>query len=308
MSHTASDRALEGASAAGHSLFVSAQDGLRLHVRAHGARTDRALPAVCLPGLARTTADFDTLAVALANDRERPRRVLALDYRGRGKSDYDRKPANYNLQVELADVLSVLTALGIGRAAFVGTSRGGILTMLLAAQRPTLIAGAVFNDIGPVLELQGLVRIKGYVGRLPPAKSFEEGADILRWLFSGQFPKLTSDDWLADAKRTFREQNGRLVPTYDPALAKTLEGVDVERPQPPLWNAFAALGRVPLMVIRGANSDILSAATVETMQAHHPGLTAIEIPDEGHPPRLSDPELIGRIAAFVALCDQPQPH
>ncbi|TMK19105.1 MAG: alpha/beta hydrolase, partial [Alphaproteobacteria bacterium] len=150
MSHTASDRALEGASAAGHSLFVSAQDGLRLHVRAHGARTDRALPVVCLPGLARTTADFDTLAVALASDRERPRRVLALDYRGRGKSDYDRKPANYNLQVELADVLAVLTALGIGRAAFVGTSRGGILTMLLAVARPTAIAGCVLNDIGPV--------------------------------------------------------------------------------------------------------------------------------------------------------------
>src|SRR6516225_10439756 len=131
MPQSASDRALEGASAAGHSLFVSAQDGLRLHVRAHGARTNRALPAVCLPGLARTTADFEELAVALASDRARPRRVLALDYRGRGKSDYDRKPANYNLQVELADVLSVLTALGIGQAAFVGTSRGGILTMLL---------------------------------------------------------------------------------------------------------------------------------------------------------------------------------
>ena len=117
MPQSASDRALEGASAAGYSLFVSAQDGLRLHVHTHGARTNRALPVVCLPGLARTTADFDTLAVALASDRERPRRVLALDYRGRGKSDYDRKPANYNLQVELADLLSVLTALGIGRAA-----------------------------------------------------------------------------------------------------------------------------------------------------------------------------------------------
>src|SRR5215469_12723876 len=135
MPQSASDRALEGASAAATSLFVSAQDGLRLHVRAHGARTNRALPVVCLPGLARTTADFDTLAVA--GDRERPRRVLVLDYRGRCKSDYDRKPENYHLPVELADVLSVLTALGIGRAAFVGTSRGGILAMLLAVARPT---------------------------------------------------------------------------------------------------------------------------------------------------------------------------
>src|SRR5262245_46113811 len=287
---------------------ISAQDGLKLHVRDYGRHNGGALPVICLPGLSRTSADFDALAAALAGHAEQPRRVLALDYRGRGLSEYDRDPANYNVLVETGDVLSVVTALGVSTAVFVGTSRGGILTMLLAAQRPTLIAGAVFNDIGPVVEPQGLVRIKGYVGRLPPAKSFEEGADILRWLFSGQFPRLTDVDWLADAKRTFREQNGRLVPTYDPALAKTLEGVDVERPQPPLWNAFAALGRVPLMVIRGANSDILSAATVEAMQARHPSLTAIEIPDEGHPPRLSDPELIGRIAAFVTLCDQSQPH
>jgi pimeloyl-ACP methyl ester carboxylesterase len=287
---------------------ISAQDGLKLHVRDYGRHNGAALPVICLPGLSRTSADFDALATVLAGHSERPRRVLALDYRGRGLSEYDRDPVNYNVVVETGDVLSVVTALGVSTAVFVGTSRGGILTMLLAAQRPTLIAGAVFNDIGPVVEPQGLVRIKGYVGRLPQAKSFEEGADILRWLFSGQFPKLTSDDWLADARRTFREQNGRLVPTYDPALAKTLEGVDVERPQPPLWNAFAALGQVPLMVIRGANSDILSAATVEAMQARHPGLTAIEIPDEGHPPRLSDSELIGRIEAFVAFCDQSQPH
>src|SRR2546430_12077397 len=109
MSHTASDRALEGASAAGHSLFVSAQDGLRLHVRAHGARTDRALPVVCLPGLARTTADFDALAVALANDRERPRRVLALPYLGRGESGDDPPPAHYHLQRAPSDALSTAT-------------------------------------------------------------------------------------------------------------------------------------------------------------------------------------------------------
>src|SRR5262245_39562634 len=121
------------------SLFVTAQDGLRLHVRAYGACASSALPVVCLPGLARTAADFETLALTLSSDHERP--VLAVDYRGRGKSDYDRNPQNYNLQVELADVLAVLTALGIGRALFVGTSRGGILTMLLAVARPTAIAG-----------------------------------------------------------------------------------------------------------------------------------------------------------------------
>src|SRR5262244_920864 len=220
MPQSDSDRPDDGGPAAGHSVFVSAQDGLRLHVRAHGARTNRALPVICLPGLARTTADFDTLAVALASDRERPRRVLALDYRGRGKSDYDRRPANYNLQVELADVLTVLTALEIPRAAFIGTSRGGILSMLLAAARPTAIAGCVLNDIGPVIELKGLMRIKSYVGKLPRPASIHEAADILRRLFGSQFPKWTADDWVAFARRTFKEAGGRIVPDYDIKLAK----------------------------------------------------------------------------------------
>src|SRR5437899_12642739 len=282
MSHTASDRAREGASAAGHSLFVSAQDGLRLHVRAHGARTDRALPAVCLPGLARTTADFDALAVALASDRERPRRVFALDYRGRGKSDYDRKPANYNLQVELADVLAVLTALGIGRAAFVGTSRGGILTMLLAVARPTAIAGCVLNDIGPVIESGGLMRIKSYIGKLPQQASFRDAADILQRLFGSHFPKWSDADWLGFARRTFKEADGRVVADYDARLATTLAGLTADRPLPPLWKEFDALARLPVMVVRGSNSDILSLSTVAAMRERRSSLDVVEVADEGH--------------------------
>ena len=123
------------------STFVSAPDGLRLYARCYGARSAPALPVVCLPGLARTEADFETLARALAGDTIRPRRVIALDYRGRGQSEYDKDPANYNFQVELADVLAVIAALDAARAIFVGTSRGGILAMLLAAVRPTAIAG-----------------------------------------------------------------------------------------------------------------------------------------------------------------------
>jgi len=209
MPQTDNDGVETGMAAAGRSLFVTAQDGLRLHVRAYGTRASRALPVACLPGLARTAADFESLALALSSAGQR--RVYALDYRGRGKSDYDRKPENYNLQVELADLIAVLTALDIGRAAFVGTSRGGILTMLLAVARPTAIAGCVLNDIGPVIELEGLMRIKGYVGKLPQPKSFEEGVEVLRRLFAAQFPKLTAEDWLAFAHRTFTERGDRLV-------------------------------------------------------------------------------------------------
>src|SRR5262249_8376911 len=239
------------------------------------------------PARARPPADFDTLALALASDRERPRRGLAPDYRGRGKSDYDRKAANYNLPVELADVLSVLTALGIGLAAFVGTSRGGILTMLLAVARPTAIAGCVLNDIGPVIDLEGLVRIKSYVGKLPQLSSFPAAADALRRRFANQFPKWSGDDWLAFARATFKDAGGCLVPDYDPKLATILDAIGPAQPLPTLWKEFDALGRVPVMVIRGANSDILSQATVEAMRKRRRALEVVEVPDEGHAPRLA---------------------
>jgi len=284
------------------STFISAPDGLRLHARCYGARSAPALPVVCLPGLARTAEDFDALGKALASDESLPRRVIALDYRGRGQSEYDRDPANYNFQVELADLLAVMAALDATPAILIGTSRGGILAMLLAAVRPSAIAGVVLNDIGPVIEPKGLMRIKGYVGKLPQPRSFEEGAEILRRLFDAQFPKLGPDDWLASARRTFRQENGALVPTYDVKLATTLEGVDFEKPFPPLWSQFDALKDRPMMVIRGANSDILSPSTVEAMRTRRATLETIEVPDQGHAPLLADVDTIARIAEFAARC------
>ncbi len=283
------------------SHFISAPDGLKLHVRTYGPRTAAGLPVVCLPGLARTSADFDVLATALATGPQ-GRYVAAMDSRGRGRSEYDRNPANYSFAVELADVLAVITALDIGPAVFVGTSRGGILSMLLASARPLAVAGVVLNDIGPVIERQGLARIKSYVGKLPQGKSFADGAEILRRLFAPQFPKLSTEDWLAFSRRTFAERNGRLVPDYDAKIAKALEGVDLERPLPPLWPAFAALTKMPLMVIRGANSDLLSAETVAEMRARHPDVDAVEVPDQGHAPLLVEDDVIRRIGAFVSGC------
>jgi pimeloyl-ACP methyl ester carboxylesterase len=285
------------------SVFVTAQDGLKLHVRCYGPRLAPAVPVVCLPGLARTAADFDDLARALATHPEAPRRVLAIDYRGRGLSDYDRDPRNYSLNTELADVLAVLTALDVAPAVFVGTSRGGILTMLLASARPTTIVGAVLNDIGPVIEPGGLVRIKSYVGKLPRPKSFEEGAEILRRLFGQQFTKLSDDEWLAYSQRSYKVEQRGLAPNYDVQLAKTLEGIDFHRPLPPLWSEFDGLGRVPLMVLRGANSDLLSEATVAAMIARRPAIEAVTVPDQGHAPILNGAELLNRIGSFVASCN-----
>jgi len=284
------------------STFISAPDGLKLHVRCWGPRAAKGTPVICLPGLARTAADFDALAPALAADGAR--RVIALDYRGRGLSDYDSDSANYNLAVEAEDVQAMLAALGVEEAVFVGTSRGGILTMLLAAQRPSAIAGAVLNDIGPVIEPQGLMRIKGYVGKLPQPRSFEDGAEVLRRLFSGQFPKLTMDDWLKASHRTFKEDKGALVPTYDVKLGDTLKGIDPEKPVPSLWKEFEAMRGIRVLAIRGENSDLLSAATFEEMQARHPGLETLLVPDQGHAPLLAEPETIARIVSFVEGCER----
>ena len=286
------------------SHFVSAQDGLKLHVRAYGAPTGLRLPVICLPGLARTGADFDRLACALSEAPANPRQLFAVDSRGRGRSDRDPNPANSNVGVELNDVLTVLATLGVGPAVFIGTSRGGILTMLLASVRPDLLAGAVLNDIGPVIEPQGLLRIKGYVGKLPQPASFESAAEMLRRLFGAQFTALTADDWERFAHRTFEERNGKLVASYDPALVQALADFQIGQPLSPLWPQFDAMARVPLMVVRGENSDLLSQDTVEAMRARRPDLELVEVAGQGHAPLLMEDEIIARIAEFIARCDR----
>jgi pimeloyl-ACP methyl ester carboxylesterase len=285
----------------GKSVFVTAQDGLRLHVREYGVRTSPMLTVVCLPGLSRTVADFNVLAPALVGDGDR--RVIAIDSRGRGQSGYDSNPENYNISVELADVVTVLTALGIGPAIFVGSSRGGIITMLMGVAHPSMVAGAVLHDIGPVIEPKGLVRIKSYVGKLPLPRNFEEGSDILRRLFHGQFPKLTAEQWLTAARHAWQPKGAELAPTYDVKLARTLKAIDIERSLPPMWNEFDTLADVPMLVVRGANSDILSAHTVTAMAARRRNMEAIEVADQGHVPLLEGDDLLRRIAVFVATCD-----
>jgi pimeloyl-ACP methyl ester carboxylesterase len=287
----------------GRSIFLPAPDGLRLHIREYGQAVVSTLPVVCLPGLARTTADFAALAPELAYG-EPQRRVIAIDSRGRGQSDYDANPKNYNVAVELADVLAVLNALEIKQAIFIGSSRGGILTMLLAAAHPEIIAGAVLHDIGPVIDSKGVARIKSYVGKLRQPRNLQDGADILHELFAAQFPKLTAEQWLGAARRMWKPQAGKLVLTYDPALAETLAEFDSEHPLPSLWDEFEALVRVSVLVIRGDRSDILSAATLTAMRLRHPDLESIEVPDQGHVPLLEGDDLIRRITAFVEKCER----
>jgi pimeloyl-ACP methyl ester carboxylesterase len=281
------------------STFVTAQDGLLLHVLEFGPRSSGLKPVVCLPGFSRTAEDFATLAGALAADG---RRVLALDSRGRGRSQFDPDPAKYSLAVELADLITVLTASEAMPAVLIGSSRGGLLIMLFAAHRPTEIAGAILNDIGPVIESSGLLRIKGYVGKLPTPRNLREGAVILRRMSEDQFPKLTEADWLGAAARTWREDANGLVLTYDPRLADAFAAFTPDAAPPPIWDQFDALAQTPLMVIRGVNSDILSAQTVRAMRARRQRMDSIEVPDQGHTPLLAEGDVIARIAAFVSAC------
>lgn len=282
--------------AAAQSVYITSADGLKLHARVYGPHGRKTVPVVCLPGLARTAADFEPLAEALAGER----RVVALDYRGRGLSDWDPDPLKYNAMIELGDALSVMTQLETLPAAIVGTSRGGIIAMLMAQARPDAISGAVLNDIGPVIDMSGLMRIKGYVGKLPPITSYEQGTATLRRLFTDQFPALNEAGWFSYAQRTFKEDGGRLMANYDPALASGLAVLTPETPLPPLWEQFDALARKPLMVVRGALSDILSPETVAAMRARAPSLEYLEVASQGHAPLLAEPELIARIARFIA--------
>lgn len=282
-----------------HSRFIKSHDGLKLHVREYGAPRPGQLPLVCLPGITRTAEDFEPLADALAQQRH----ILAVDYRGRGLSDYDANSANYSLPVELTDLITVLAACAATPATFLGTSRGGMLIMLLASLQPQVIAGAILNDIGPVIDPAGLKRIKTYVGKLPPPKSLAEGAATLR-RFNPDFPALTDADWLAFAKRTWRQRNGTLELVYDPRLMDGLAAFDPDQPLPDMWPQFDAMPHTPLMVVRGANSDILSPATVAAMRARRSDLVSIEVPNQGHAPLLSEADMISRISDFLAQCDK----
>jgi pimeloyl-ACP methyl ester carboxylesterase len=279
-------------------LFVSAADGLRLYARDYDPGAAGALPVVCLSGLTRSSEDFHELAVALSRDASRPRRVLSLDYRGRGRSEWDKDWRKYDVKIELNDTLQVLTAAGIEKAVFVGTSRGGLITMALSAVRPTLIAGVVLNDIGPVLEARGLMRIRGYVGKLPTPRTTQEAVQILQQASAAEFPAFTDKQWQALVRVTWREADGQLVLNYDPNLMKTLESSDPEAPLPDLWPLFEGLKPFPVLAIRGELSDLLSAETVNAMQEKHPRLTSITVPSQGHAPAL-DGDLTQVIEQFV---------
>ena len=284
-------------------FFHAAQDGLRLHARVYGDPTSGRLPVVCLAGLTRNARDFHALALSLSGDGAAPRQVVALDYRGRGRSAWDADWRKYDAKVEAQDTIDGLAALGIGEAAFIGTSRGGLIIHLLAAMRPALIRAAVLNDIGPVVDVAGLVQIRTSLDRAPKPKTFAEAVMFARAAQGAAFSALADADWERMARAIYRDEGGVPVADYDPALLNTLAGLDPEKPLPELWPLFSALCTVPVLAVRGANSTLFSAATLEEMARRHPDLRAVTVAGQGHAPLLETGDLPDIIKAFLAAAE-----
>ena len=284
------------------SRYIHAADGLRLHYFDYPAPPGgggNPLPVVCLPGLARSADDFDRIARALQADG---RRILALDYRGRGRSDWDQDWRRYDFNVEHADIMAQLADAGVAQAVFIGTSRGGLHTMRIAARRPGVVRGAVLNDIGPKIEHAGLLRIKRYVGKLPPIPSMREAIALMRMTAGVNFSGVSPQEWEDCARLTFVEKDGKVLLRYDPELSHTLDSVLPDVAPKEHWDDFAALSDVPILAIRGANSDILSPEVFDEMARRAPRLERAWVEGQGHAPLLLDEPTISRIADFVRQC------
>jgi pimeloyl-ACP methyl ester carboxylesterase len=272
----------------------AAPDGRRLAYRDSGG--DGA-PILCLAGLTRNGRDFDALAAHLA-----PRyRVIRLDARGRGESERAEVPEQeYTVPVETGDALALLGHLGLGSAAVIGTSRGGITGMSMAAGAPGSVAALVLNDIGAEVGVRGLRRILSGLGRAPEDADFDAAAERLFAENRGHFPSVPFERWQRHARAIHDDDGtGRPCLAYDPELRVTGAGLDESAATVDLWPLFDAVGQVPVLVIRGENSDILSRATVAAMAARHPGLALSEVPGRGHAPFLDEPEAVRAIDRFL---------
>lgn len=291
------------------SLFFIQRHGLRLHVAHYypsNSFTDSSVtfqrPLICLPGLTRNTKDFDALAQALSSG-QKPRHVYALDSRGRGLSEFDSDWRNYNVITEMQDVVDFIFTYGLEKSAILGTSRGGLIAMFLAAAQPSILGPVLLNDIGPIIETEGLSRIALYVGRTPLPHSWSDAATLVRKIHIKNFPSVPESEWAAIAKQIFNEKNGRPAPGYDPNLSRVISEMN-KGPPPKLWNQFEALRPFPLMVLRGALSDILSHETVAEMRLRHPDLKDVTVEGQGHAPWLRDRETIAEIRDFLELTDR----
>ena len=274
--------------------YFTVRDGLRLHYRDYPGASGKP-PLLCLHGLTRNARDWAEFA-----ERYSPRfRVLALEFRGRAESDYDPVPARYTPLTYAGDVIEMLDQLGIPEAIFVGTSLGGLVTMAIAAMAPQRISAAILNDVGPDVDPAGVGRILTYVGKDMRFNSWDAAADAIAANYGASFDRYTHEDWVKMAKRNCREENGEIRFDYDMAIAEPFRTAG-PAPQVDLWPFFEALGQKPLLVIRGAKSDLLTAQTAAKMQSVATHMKLAVVQGIGHAPELNEPEAVAAIDEFLA--------
>jgi len=282
-----------GADAVDH--VYQGPDGLHLYCRIYPAKAPGGLPVLCLPGLTRNNRDFARLAAHLQPCYE----VLAADLRGRGRSDWDPDPARYQIPAYVGDAWALLQSRALEKVVIIGTSLGALIGQVMAALQPAKIAALVLNDAGPEVDPVGLRRIAGYAGKLPPVSSWDEAAAQAKSVYGLALPDLTEAEWLDYARQGYREDSqGRPVPDMDPAISKAFAAPSAAPAD--LWPLFAQIKSVPMLVIRGASSDILSAATVERMAREKPDLQTLTVANRGHTPLLTEPECLTAIDHFLA--------
>lgn len=277
--------------------YRSACGRLDLAARDYPGAARQAPVLLMMHGLTRNSADFEPLAARLAGRY----RMIVPDQRGRGLSQWDLDPAQYRPDIYAQDMLALLDDLGIARAGLIGTSMGGLIAMVMNALRPGLAQAMIFNDIGPVLDPEGLARIQGYVGPSGAMADWTEAAARTRAINGSAFPDYGSADWAAFARRiAYENPDGTISFAYDPAIAQSVVGDDPQTVPPDLWPLWELLDAVPVLVVRGALSDLLSAATMQEMARRHTGgYAGVEVPRVGHAPILDEPAALAAIEAFL---------
>ncbi|MGZ5583327.1 MAG: alpha/beta fold hydrolase [Usitatibacter sp.] len=281
-------------------LTYRGEGGLALYARDYpGSAGPARCPVVCIHGLTRNSADFEEVAPWIA---ALGRRVIAVDIRGRGRSERDPDPRRYNPAVYAGDMLKLLDDAGIARAVFIGTSMGGIITMAIAGKRLRAIAAAVLNDVGPVISMTGLNRIAGYVGKGRPVESWDDAAAYMKSVNEAAFPDNSMKDWQVWARRAFREDDaGRLALDYDPKIASAVQGAKLRPTSLMAKLLYRRLARNrPTLLIRGGNSDLVGPEEAAYMRRIAPGLRYAEVPGVGHAPMLMEPAARAALSSFLA--------
>jgi len=275
-------------------ITYSSIDGLKLYARKYAGEAI-ATPLLCMHGLSRNSADFHEMLEHLAGYP-----AVSVDQRGRGRSQYDNEPSNYRPDIYCQDMFTLLETHGLKQVIAVGTSMGGLMTMMMASMNPRIFKAAIINDIGPEVDPAGLERLRGYVGKRTVFESWEAAAKSIKAQGPQIFPEFEESDWLAFARRTCEEtQDGKIRFAYDPAIQDGIKRDEPSAVPPDLWPLFDNLKQIPLLIIRGETSDILSTQTAQKMSSRHPICRLVTVPGRGHAPLLTETSAIESITTFL---------